>query len=258
MNLGVQIKVPRYSGTCTRCPLEISLSETPDQPWSCRISLRFKKQYDANRAGSGDPWVSRPGEIAQVPFVQLRDKARVESALSRAQTAILNPSKHWTLFSAPEGVPRPCGGALAAADAPARDGAAPAGSAQSGRRVRSAHGEDELEVKFSPNVVVMEISAPNVPNLSFIDLPGVIQTTETVRWPKLPAREVGIGLLTNGQDSEQYLIKLVQGLVEEYVTEPDCLILLAMTMKGCGLESAPPSFRICPSADLVVVVAVPV
>ena len=115
-----------------------------------------------------------------MPFVQLRDKARVESALSRAQTAILNPSKHWTLFSAPEGAPRP-GGALAAADTPARGGAVPAGFAPSTRRIRSAHGEDELEVKFSPNVVVMEISAPNVPNLSFIDLPGVIQTTETVR-----------------------------------------------------------------------------
>lgn len=69
---------------------------------------------------------------------------------------------------------------------------------------------------------------------------------------------MGTGLLTNGQDSEQYLIKLVQGLVEEYVTEPDCLILLAMTMKGCGLESARPSFRIRLSADLVAAVAVPV
>lgn len=34
------------------------------------------------------------------------------------------------------------------------------------------------------------------------------------------------------QESEHYLIDLVTGLVKEYVQEEDCLIMLAMTMKG--------------------------
>ncbi|KAF8246742.1 hypothetical protein K440DRAFT_601938 [Wilcoxina mikolae CBS 423.85] len=197
------IKVPRYSGTCTRCPLEISLSEaaSPDQPWSCRIFLRLKKQYEPNRGGN--PWVLRQGEARQVHFLDLTDKSEVESALSRAQTAILNPSKNWTTF--------------AASDYRRDDAVGGRGGPFNGR-CSDSNSEDNLEVKFSPNVVVMEITAPDLPNLSFIDLPGVIQTTET--------------------NNENYLIDLVGGLVEEYVREPDCLILLAMTMKDDAVNQS--------------------
>ena len=36
-----EIKVPRSAGTCTRCPLEINLSETEDK-WSCKVILTRK------------------------------------------------------------------------------------------------------------------------------------------------------------------------------------------------------------------------
>ncbi|KAA8909675.1 P-loop containing nucleoside triphosphate hydrolase protein [Sphaerosporella brunnea] len=190
------IKVPRYSGTCTRCPLEITLKEASnaDQPWSCHVSLRFKKRYDSSKAG-GNPWEDQRTE--QVHFLDLTDKSQVEPALVRAQTAILNPSKNYSYFASPDY---------------RRDDVFGARSAERGGATRMGRSNDtELEVKFSPNVVVMEITAPDVPNLSFIDLPGVIQTTES--------------------EKEQYLIELVEKLVVEYVVEPDCLILLAMTMK---------------------------
>jgi hypothetical protein len=160
--------------------------------------LRFKKRYNAART-DGNPWEEQRTE--QVHFLDLTDKSQVEPALVRAQTAILNPSKNYVYFASPEYRRDDVFGGRAAE----RSGAA--------RKARS--NETELEVKFSPNVVVMEITAPDVPNLSFIDLPGVIQTTES--------------------EKEHYLIDLVEALVTGYVSEPDCLILLAMTMKGWAL-----------------------
>ena len=38
-----QIKVPRASGTCTRCPMEVVLSSAPLQNgWYCKVSLRIE------------------------------------------------------------------------------------------------------------------------------------------------------------------------------------------------------------------------
>lgn len=39
-------------------------------------------------------------------------------------------------------------------------------------------------------------------------------------------------LITAIKASEKYLIDLVKDLVKDYVTKDDCLILLAVTMKG--------------------------
>jgi hypothetical protein len=85
--------------------------------------------------------------------MDLTDKNQVEAALVRAQTAILNPSKKWTQYVGM--------GSMYARNGKSR--------------------EPEFEVKFSPNVVCMEMVGPDLPNLAFIDLPGVIQSTESVR-----------------------------------------------------------------------------
>lgn len=98
--------------------------------------------------------------------MDLTDKSQVEAALVRAQASILNPSKPWTQFVG--GKP-----------------SAHAGWGGFGKK----GAEPAFEVKFSPNVVCMEIIGPGLPNLAFIDLPGVIQSTENVSAGKMGGRD---------------------------------------------------------------------
>ena len=66
------------------------------------------------------------------------------------------------------------------------------------------------QVKFSPNVVQLEISGPNLPNLSFYDLPGVINVSDV--------------------PEESYLVDLVKNLVRQYIKADNCINLLALPM----------------------------
>ncbi|KAI9766623.1 MAG: hypothetical protein M1840_006434 [Geoglossum simile] len=203
------IRVPRYTGTCTRCPLEINLTESAyvGSQWTCRVSLRHKffhnppdirvtksgalgdmsiyRSGSANadvRAGSLGPWVER--SIAEdIHFKDIFDKGEVENVLVRAQKAILNPSQDWKRF-----LP-------GSSFSPLIDG---------------DREKEDFEVKFSPNIVRMNISGPGLPNLSFVDLPGIIEAPET--------------------DNEMYLVPLIKELVRGYIDNKDCLVLLAMPM----------------------------
>ena len=66
------------------------------------------------------------------------------------------------------------------------------------------------QVKFSPNVVRLEISGPNLPNLSFYDLPGVINVSDV--------------------PEERYLVDLVKNLVQQYIQADNSINLLALPM----------------------------
>ncbi|KAI8896873.1 P-loop containing nucleoside triphosphate hydrolase protein [Globomyces pollinis-pini] len=78
-----RIPLPRSDGTCTRCPMECRLSEVHDQPWKCKVSLRFDVTND------NEP-LSKPHDQ---PFGgDIFDVNEVEERLKRAQKAILNPS----------------------------------------------------------------------------------------------------------------------------------------------------------------------
>ncbi|KAL0640425.1 hypothetical protein Q9L58_000393 [Maublancomyces gigas] len=227
------IKVPRYTGTCTRCPLEINLSESndPAEAWNCRISLRFKKRYDPSLAAKpsrssnnsnrthGSPWVDQPTE--QVSFLDITDKNQVEPVLVAAQRAVLNPSKNWREYVyelRPGSSPHHAGGKTRAPRPAKGEPGVWSGFPKRQTMDPKKNAEEDFEVKFSPNVVCMEITGPELPNLAFIDLPGVIQTTES--------------------ESEHYLIDLVTDLVKEYVQEEDCLIMLAMTMKDDAVNQS--------------------
>lgn len=185
-----EIKVPRGPGTCTRCPLEINLSESDDPlgPWRCKVSLHKKFVYEG-KLGTGrvlgkngiktegvtrgrplGPWRSQDSE--EFHFATLTSKDDVEDVLHLAQLATLNPGKPWEKYL--PGNPKP---------------------------------DEEHQVKFSPNVVRLDISGPALPNLSFTDLPGVISDDEDV-----------------------YLLDLVQNLVKEYVKAEDCINVLAVPM----------------------------
>ena len=70
--------------------------------------------------------------------------------------------------------------------------------------------EDYLQVKFSPNIIRLDISGQGLPNLSFYDLPGVINVSDT--------------------PEEGYLVNLVKNLVKDYVQAEDSINLLAIPM----------------------------
>ncbi|GJF00698.1 P-loop containing nucleoside triphosphate hydrolase protein [Phanerochaete sordida] len=76
------IKLPRASGTCTRCPTECRLSSS-DAPWQCIVSLRFTTDERGQALGQ-----ARNEQFGDV----ITDKSQVEERIRRAQRAILNPS----------------------------------------------------------------------------------------------------------------------------------------------------------------------
>ncbi|KAF5374644.1 hypothetical protein D9615_008939 [Tricholomella constricta] len=106
----------------------------------------------------------------------ITDKSQVEDRIRRAQWAILNPSVRKT------------------------------------KGVKYFLTEDDqgstLELTFSSNFVTLKISGPDVADLSFCDLPGLI---------------AGVGLTGNTGD-----IDLVKNLVASYIKRPSCIILLTV------------------------------
>ena len=107
------------------------------------------------------------------PFFTTTSKDEVPRALYLAQLATLNPSAAYENYMPGKGNP----------------GA-------------------KLQVKFSPNVVRLDISGPGLPNLSFYDLPGVINQSEVAE--------------------EEYLVNLVRNLVKQYIKADNCINLLAI------------------------------
>lgn len=74
-----------------------------------------------------------------------------------------------------------------------------------------------MQVKFSPNIIRLDISGPGLPNMSLYDLPGVINIHEIAE--------------------EQYLVGLVKNLVMEYVQDSRCIILLTLPMTDDPVNS---------------------
>ena len=185
-----EIMVPRSAGTCTRCPMEINLTESgPDQPWKCEVFVTTTHLYDPGRKMKNvikrlGPWV----DIGQSPeserFMEVTDKSELQEVLRCAQLAVLNPQLPPTDF-----VP----GKNADMD------------------------DSHYQVKFSPNAVRLDISAPEFPTLSFYDLPGVISQPEV--------------------EGEGFLVNLVTNLVKEYISQDNCIVLLTQTMTNDATNS---------------------
>lgn len=116
------------------------------------------------------------GVAESIPFgTTITDKGDVEERIRRAQRAILNPSVNAdTFLLGPDG--DPTGG---------------------------------NELSFSKNSVCLEIKGPDLTDLSFCDLPGLIVS------------------VSQGNDDSD--IQLVRDLVESHIRKPSCLILLTVT-----------------------------
>lgn len=113
----------------------------------------------------------------------IRSSKQVEDCIRRAQLAILNPSVDYQRFVDYK--------------LPKEPEKLPLGS--------------KRQYSFSRNVVCLEISGSTVPDLTVIDLPGLIKN------------------VTEGDDPDS--IVLIEKLVKENIKN-DCLILLTITMKG--------------------------
>lgn len=158
------IKLPRATGTCTRCPTELRLAYSKE-PWFCTIHLRFLKDENGDDISP----------IRNVAFGGvITEKHEVEERLRRAQLAILNPGRDSAAYL---------------------DDDVPASGLSS--------------VAFSENFISVEIHGPDVTNLSFCDLPGIIANVR--------------------EGSDEGDIELVKRLVTSYIRKESCIILLTVT-----------------------------
>ncbi|RDB20697.1 Interferon-induced GTP-binding protein Mx [Hypsizygus marmoreus] len=107
----------------------------------------------------------------------ITEKSDVEERIRRAQRAILNP-----------GIRKSKGAKYYLTD--------------------DDEGSAQLELSFSSDFVSLQISGPDVADLSFCDLPGLI---------------AGVGMSGNTGD-----IDLVKNLVATYIKKPSCIILLTV------------------------------
>ncbi|KAI0698694.1 P-loop containing nucleoside triphosphate hydrolase protein [Earliella scabrosa] len=162
------INVPRDAGTCTRCPMECRLSNT-SEAWSCQISIRWEYDGDGKRAD----------EVSEVVFGDvLLNKDDVEPMLRRAQAAILNPTIPLSRFLDADIDTVRAGGVKVLGSKP---------------------------LAFSRNVICVDLAGPELVDLSFVDLPGIVQ------------------------NADQEVVQLVEDLVTSYV-EGNCLILVTLPM----------------------------
>ncbi|PON27746.1 hypothetical protein TGAM01_v203513 [Trichoderma gamsii] len=193
------LDLPRSEGTCTRCPLHIRVSRNAD--WSCRVWLRKEYSYeppdgaihetDVTNSDPFFPWRKRPSTLV-LEFKTMHDKSEIEDVLRWAQIAILNDDKNHNLF-----VP---GRGATAMNTPIDKAA------------------EETLAKFSPNVVALEIKGPDLPDLSFYDMPGIFQN---------PA-----------DANDEYLVNVVRNLSSAYIQHPSAIIICAMPMNSDAENSA--------------------
>lgn len=157
------INVPRDSGTCTRCPMECTmLSSSPT--WSCTIYLNVKYGSDGSELVISD-------KIQFGPVIT--DKDAVEVWLRRAQAAILCQHRPKEDFLG-----------MGTVD------------------LRNLATTDSRMLSFSRNIVQVELRDPDLTDLSFIDLPGIIH------------------------NAEEETITLVRDLVVSYIEESENTIVL--------------------------------
>ncbi|KZT74598.1 hypothetical protein DAEQUDRAFT_660676 [Daedalea quercina L-15889] len=161
------VKVPRDAGTCTRCPMECRLLSSAGA-WSCQISIRWEFHPNGRRRTN----------VEEVPFGNvLTEKADVEMMLRRAQVAVLNsemPLSQILVMDAAE--------------------------------LHALSPRDHPESSpFSQNVVCIDIYGPDLADLSFVDLPGIIQ------------------------NADSHVVRFVEHMVRSYISGT-CLIVIALPM----------------------------
>lgn len=197
------LNLPHNTGVCTRCPVHIRLSRSiGSAEWSCRILLQrdytFQpgdlpvNQKSITKLRPFPPWVKKEHPDPKVEFAIIRERVdSIEHVLRWAQVAILNPDDNYERY-----IPQSLNGSDAGTDSDDAEALARA--------------EAQTQAKFSPNIVALEIRGPDLPDLSFYDLPGVF---------------------ANARHAEdQYLADVVKNLTREYISHQKAIILWAVPM----------------------------
>ena len=189
-----EINLPKNSGMCTRCPANIKTSSSVDGSWSCVVSLQesYYHQPDHRRNliptknQPFPPWKENVEQTLNLrPFKTIYKKDELDEIMQWAQLALLNPNQDYRSFI-------PGSGSFA----------------QRGMKVFLA--EHKNEADFSPNVVAIDISGPELPALSFFDLPGIFVSAKN--------------------KDEHYLIKVFENLAAKYIKKQNALVICAIQM----------------------------
>lgn len=198
------ITLPRAAGTCTRYEfLLISMAlkwYCKRCPTECRLARSDRPwQCIVSLRFVVDPSGQPLGQARNHQFGDvIYDKAKVEDRIRRAQLAILNPNKPLKYFLDNE--------------------------------------EDHIDsqLSFSQNCVTLQISGPDIADLSFCDLPGMFKEQNflyiLIGW-------LCIGLIASQSSSRggRNDIALVESLVTSYIKKQSCIILLTV---ACESQSA--------------------
>ena len=126
-----EIQVPRSGGTCTRCPIQINLTNDPHNDWSCQLKIHKKFDYFSPSSFRGRP--KSPWHVKDQPmdvWTAKVDRTNLSTLLHRAQIAVLNPN-------------------------------------QSPGDIMNGVAVHQDLTQFSPNIVQLDISGPSLPTLTF-------------------------------------------------------------------------------------------
>ena len=187
-----RLNLPRSGGVCTRCPIHIRMSSGNGPQWSCTVSLQQDYDYaqrgrirktDVTERNPFPPWVKKHNRETKI-FKTIYDPTEIEDVLRWAQVAILNPNINHESYVPNEG-------AIA-------------------KEMELTEAANKTEAQFSPNIVALEMKGPDLPDLSFYDLPGVF--------------------LSPDKEENEYLVKVVRNLTRSYIQRPEAIIMWALPM----------------------------
>ncbi|KAJ3038221.1 hypothetical protein HDV00_000894 [Rhizophlyctis rosea] len=173
-----QVALPRSDGTCTRCPMEVRLSEPKEdaeQEWHCEVRLHVVQNGKREA-------LSKPESVWLVR--DLTDPSQLEDKLWRAQRTALNPKLIL-------------------------------GDLSKAASLMDKLGCDDTyitdEMNFTENTVIVKITGHGLGNLTLIDLPGIIQATES--------------------KADEVFIPLIKKLVEKYISNEKTIIAAVVSCK---------------------------
>jgi hypothetical protein len=186
----------------------VSVAGNSGGGWSCQVRLRFEFDTHGNRLQ----------QVKEVVFGNaVRDPALVENLVKQAQRAILNPSVDAVKFldesfsaSFSFGSASPSSSTSTTASSTTSSPTRLDSNGTATGNNNSSSSEKENELKFSKNVVCLEIRGAAV-NLTLIDLPGIIRSVD--------------------RKEDTFYIDLIQELVRSYISNERAIIVATITCK---------------------------
>lgn len=151
------------------------------------------------------PWVERPQREIK-PFMTVRANTDYDHVFRWAQVAILTPSKPSEQF-------------------------VPDGTGLTVGHTSLSEAINTTEAQFSPNIIAVEVKGPNLPNLSFYDLPG--KRDGELQSQQGDANESAVGVFCSpGDPKDGYIVKVVENLTRMYLKKERATILWALPMSS--------------------------